>query len=657
MKTSILLSALLVFPFAGHAQHGDFEFGAVSASAFFMKKYSLDTTADAVVLKEFGRTVIDNDQDNMLVHFRHVRIKIFNERGLRKATFTIPLQTSGSDGKSEKVYDIRAATYNLDENGHVVTSALSQRNVFRENKNRYKDVVKFTLPNAKAGSVIEVQYTLSSPYLYNFRQWDFQSDIPKMYSEYWAKIPANLDYNVSLIGYYKLTENDRSVARDCLTTFNGGKADCTLLKLGMKNIPAFHEEKYMTAKSNFLSSVHFELSAIHRFNGSVEKVSKTWDNVDQELQTSKEFGVQIKKAVPFFRKKFDSLTTAGDPLSRAKKIYHLIQQLYKWDGYTGIYCENGIRKAFEQHQGNIGDINLALTAALRAADCDATPVLISTRDNGVPHDLFPATSDFNYVLVLLQAGGKSWLLDASQSDLPFGVFPMQCINGRGRAIYGRKPSAWVPVNAPVMEKEVDIARLKVNDSGLVSGTFTRSYSGYRALAKREEIRSFGSRDEYLAHLNAHSQIKILADSISNLDDPAQSLVETLKIMTTAGGDSGTSIIINPFLHRFATDNPFKSSERHYPIDFGAPEILQTVLSLDYPPGYKVTSFPKTTLLALPDNGGKYILGKTGFGNKIIVTTVTRLDKAVYPPDAYSALKEFYNRIIQSQRADLILSRN
>lgn len=654
MKLYLFLFFWLPFPVILHAQKGDFTFGDISGQALYMTRYDKDTTANAVVLKEFGRTYIDNSQRNILNHFYHVRIKILNSKGVNQANFVIPIHKTS--GGKEEIYDVQGSTFNAGSE----ESRLKLKNIFTENKTRYLDLIKFTLPNVKAGSVIEVEYTLTSPSIYNFRKWDFQSDIPKMYSEYWAKIPGNLDYNISLIGYYKLTKNDRSVVHDCLTTFNGGKADCALLKLGMKDIPAFKEEKYMTAKSNFLSSVHFELAAIHRFNGSTDKVAKTWEDVDNELHTHKDFGIQLKKGESFFRKTLNTLSFHGnDELAQAKKIYGFFQKWYKWDHYTGIFCETGIKDAFKDHQGNIGDINLSLIAALRAAGLKACPVLISTRDNGLPHDIFPVISDFNYVLARLKTKKAVYLLDASRPTLPFGTFPIDCINGKGRIMYHSKPSEWIPVTAPVIRKTINIAQLTLDNQGNITGTITRNYTGYSALFKRKEMHRFSSKEEYMEAMSSHwNSIKILKDSIGNLNDPDKPLVEKLTVrIIRSSGSSNERVVFNPFFQSFILDNPFKSAERHFPVDFGAPEKLYTVLTLHYPAGYRVVSSPGKSLLALPNKGGKYILDKNSFGNTFVLKTIVQQNKPVYSAEEYPALKEFYNRIIQSQRAGLILSKN
>src|SRR5690606_7715156 len=108
-----------------------------------------------------------------------------------------------------------------------------------ENKSEFLKLTKFTLPNIKIGSIIEIEYQIVSPDIFNFRSWDFQSDIPKIRSEYNVRIPAISNYNVTLKGALKL-ENTTKPRResDCIVVM-GQRVDCSNITYSMNDIPAF----------------------------------------------------------------------------------------------------------------------------------------------------------------------------------------------------------------------------------------------------------------------------------------------------------------------------------------------------------------------------------------------------------------------------------
>ncbi len=130
------------------------------------------------------------------------------------------------------------------------------------------------------------------------------------------------------------------------------RSDCARYKFGMKNIPAFIEEDHMTAKSNFLASLNFEVMEIKHSDGRVDKVTNEWKDADDEMQRDTYFGMQLKKGKDISEKMEPFLTGVTDSLERARKIYAFIKSWYTWNGYYGKYSIHGIKKALKLKPGN-----------------------------------------------------------------------------------------------------------------------------------------------------------------------------------------------------------------------------------------------------------------------------------------------------------------
>src|SRR5690606_9601161 len=205
MRTTLIALLFTFFSITAFAQEYGFPFGKTLLDELTMTTYERDTSASAVVLNEFGNAYISSGTYNLVFNY-HVKIKILKKDGLSQADFAIPLYKS-TTGKKEEVKDIRASTFNL-ENNRIEESGLDLRNIYSEDLNKYWDQKKFALPNVRVGSVIEIMFTIESPFIFNFRKWEFQTDIPKIYSEYWARIPGNYIYNMTLKGFLKLTKNE-----------------------------------------------------------------------------------------------------------------------------------------------------------------------------------------------------------------------------------------------------------------------------------------------------------------------------------------------------------------------------------------------------------------------------------------------------------------
>src|SRR5690606_9050239 len=156
----------------------------------------------------------------------------------------------------------------------------------------------------------------------NFKPWEFQSDLPKIYSEFCAIIPANYRYNIALKGLLTLDKNESKVLKDWFQPGGSRKADCARYIWAMKDIPAFVEEDYMTAKRNFIAAINFELEQIEYFDGRKDRVTKQWKDAEHELLTSQHFGLQIKRGKDIVDSHVDGLlVNESDPLQKAQKIY------------------------------------------------------------------------------------------------------------------------------------------------------------------------------------------------------------------------------------------------------------------------------------------------------------------------------------------------
>lgn len=655
MKKALLLLTLSFLTLNAVAQ--DFIFGNISANDFAFDRNKIDSNANAAVLREYGKTTVEFDDSNgkiTLLFQYHVIIKIFNKEGFSQSNIVIPSYKDG--GNEETIEVVNASTYNLN-NGNKEETQLNKKSIFTENRSKYTQLTKFTLPNIKEGSVIEYIYNLRSPLLFNLKQWDFQSDIPKVHSEYQVNIPAIYTYNVTLRGPYKLTNQKAELYRECLH-INGSKIDCSKINYVMDNIPAFVEEDFMTAASNFKSAVYFELAETQMLNGSKQSYTKTWKDIDFELTTARNLGLQMKRKDVFKDILPAILKGTTDDLSKAMAIDRYIKKQIKWNEYYGKYSEENIKNVVEKRSGNVADINLSLIAALTAANLDAEAVILSTRDNGMVNTVYPVMSDFNYIVAKVNIGDKSYLLDATESLLPFGLLPLRCINDKGRVINLKKPSYWIDLKAS--EKSVSNYTLtgQMTDDGKIIGNITNYTSGYAAFNKRREIRKYNSLDAYVEKLDEQMpKLSILKHEILNVDSVENLLTEKYEVeFNLYDGKIADQIYFNPFVINRISKNPFNLNERTYPIDLGAISNERITISITLPEKFEIIEKPKNLAIALPETGGRYLLESNLNGDKISLTQILQFNNAIYPAEYYLALKEFYSRIIQNQKTDILLKK-
>jgi hypothetical protein len=655
MRKLLLLLAFTLLTLVLKAQ--DFTFGTFTEDEMNMKQYAKDTSAHAVVLGEFGLAKIDNTNDDQFkIIFRyHVRIKIFDSQGFDQANIAIATYTGGD--ADETIEDIKGITTYTDDNGGIKQAVLDQDKIFKVKINKYTTTTKFTMPGIRNGCIIDYTFTKYSVYWNNFPVWYFQSDIPKIYSEFDVHIPAYWTYNASLRGNLKLSKNTAVAEDDCFS-FNGNAVSCSHIDLEMKDIPAFIEEANMTSAKNFISAAYFELAEyIWPYDGVTHKISKQWRDVDYDLKHNEEFGSQLKRKELMKDRVTPVIAGITDSLTKAKLIYAYIQKNIKWDDSYGIFSDNGIRKALDNHSGSVAEINMALTTALEAAGFNAEAVLLSTRENGFVNKLYPQTSEFNYMITKVDIGGKTYLLDATDPLLTFGLLPLRCLNDQGRVMSLDKPSYWIDLTATGQRgANTYNYDLTLQPDGKMKGTMTHYSSGYEAYEHRLAIKKFNSVDEYVESLNERwPKFKILKANITNLDSLDMPLGETYEIeIKEYNGLNHEKLYFNPFILDYITINPYKLSERTYPVDIGMPTSDRYTLSLHLPDNYVVDTPPQTFGLALPNNGGKFETFYQLDGNTITFSHIIQLNKSVYSSQEYPYLKELYNKIILMQKAQMIL---
>jgi hypothetical protein len=652
MRYFLLLLFLVQFFYAAAQDHG-FPFGQVTYRELEIKEYAPDTSAVAVVLDEFGEAYVDNNNDHNIIFEYHAKIKILKKAGVSYGDVEILLRRN--DSYKEKVIGVRASSFNV-ENGSMRETKFDPKNVYTQNYHEYLDIAKFAVPNVQTGSVIEISYKVESPFFTNFHPWEFQSDIPKINSEYWCLIPANYNYTIALKGDLKLTKDESFLYKNCFTPGGSAQADCSRLKFGMKDIPAFKEEDFMTAKSNFLSSLNFELVQIRRFDGRTDKITKEWKDVDEELRESARFGVQIKRGKDIIDAKIEQLIQGEtDPLIKAQKIYDFVKNWYQWNDVYGKYSESGIKKAFDAKAGNVGDINLSLVAALKYAELDAEPMLLSTRENGLVTDVYPVLSEFNYVIAKLNINNKEYLLDATDKSYPFGLIPVRCLNGKGRVM--AKESYWHNIKPPSREKTVSIYTLTLGNDGIFRGSIQYTFSGYDAVYQRKKISKLGDQ-EYVNELTKKLRdVTIKKHELENPTDLKRSVVLKMEVeIEPANIFENHNFLFNPFVNPSWESNPFKSTERLYPVDFGAPIEEVTILNLQYPADYEVEGLPEKIKLGLPQSGGQFIFEMVNGSGKLSMNCSLLISRPVYTSGEYAYLKELFNNVIAAQQTQLVFKK-
>ncbi len=651
----LFTTLFLFFSFLLHSQNYNDLNAVVTKEDLLSDSYPADSVAHALVIYEKGFTEIDDDEEYNLVTKYIIKIKILDKQGVEdEATVKIPLSIAYDNGDTqETLKDLEAANYKW-VNGGIVKKSISKEQVYsKETENRI--IKTFTLPDVEAGDVIVYSYKKISPFIHYFETWDFQSDLPKLYSEFTAKIPANYEYFTTLVGTLKLDTEETEVLERCLSMgISRNPADCIQTKYAMKNIPAFRTEAYMTSAYNFQSRLKYEMNTFTRPSDGYEvRFSKSWKDVNKEIRDHLGIGKQWDKAdvegvLP------EAISSLPNDLEKARKIYHFVQDSYSWNGRMEIYNDITIKDLLSQGSGNIMTLNSLLLRLYREEGFKAYPVMSATRNFGFISRLHPVLNQFNYFLVNLELQDNKYLLDASEKTLAFGDLPMRALNNYARKLTTEETSEWVDLNPTEYSKINFRDSLMVMPDGSIKGSSQQILSGHFAYEFRKENDENSLQQaarETSRPLEKTELLNILAANLDERDEP----LNIHYTLSSSADKIDDRIYLNPFSFELAEGNPFQLDFRQYPIDFGYKNAFTYSAIIEIPEGYSVEKLPGQKAIRLPGNAGSLLFVANQASEKILnVQCRVNLAKNVYEPEYYEGLKKFFNEILAVQQQSLIV---
>ncbi len=653
-KYFVPLLLLVVINIYSQKGKEDYHFGILNSGELKMATYEKDTTANAVVLFEEGKIIFfDKNYRPYTRNTIYKKIKILKKEGAKHVNIRIYIYNSTDTSSKEKILKIKAITHNMGSQ-----TSLQKAAIYTTRINEHWKEVTFAMPNVKEGSVVEYSYEIESPYLYHFTGWDFQSSIPKIESVFKAEIPGNYVYNRKLVGLLRLTTNNASLKKKCFNIEGvSGYSDCEVLTYAMKDIPAFIEEDYMTSKKNFLSRIDFEFSEHKRFDGVNTKYTTTWDAVDYDYRKDKNIGGQLKRKSFFEGVLPPEIIATTDELEKAKKVFYFMQNHYSWNEEYKLFNGSNVKKAYKEGVGTVGEINISLINALDASGIDAELAVMSTRKNGYPTKLYPVITEFNYLIAKVLIDGKSYFLDATVKNLPFGMLPYRCLNKEVRVMDFKNGSYWEDI-VPVKKNGTKIQMLlEYTEDGTYEGSMRIVRNGYNALNKRENIKGTTEEKYVIAIEDKSESLEIISYSNYNLEAIEKTLTEEFEIILETDNSIADYIYLNPFFVGQIEENPFKLKERLYPVDFGYARKFDFILSMEIPEGYKIETLPKSKAISLPDNGGKFVYQINHDEYKIRINFKYILNKPYFYSNEYHALKEIFNQMILSQNEPVVLKKD
>lgn len=661
---TVMLGSLCVAAIAQESPYN--KFGKITPDALQKKVYSLDSSAEAVVLSDIGEASIDGNSKGWFSVYttRHKVVHILNKSAYDEATIEVPLYVDGSE--EERLEDLKAITYNL-EGGKVVETKFDKSNLFTEKQDKNHILKKFTLPNVKEGSIIEFQYKVSSDFWSQVDPWVFQSNLPTLWSEFTFSVPEFFSYSFLSYGYLHPAINEKKerldmpfVVREARTadaTENYRfKAKVVDNRWVMKDVPELKTEKYTSTLKNHIAKLEFQLVsrnyplAPHDYRGS-------WTKLTQDLLGSDYFGNGIKGSNGWLSDDTKTVVAGvSGETEKARKIYQYVRDHFTCTGTKGLWADQSPKTTFKAGKGTAAELNLLLIAMLRNAGLAADPVILSTTDHGYTFEYLPMLSRFNYVVAEVQADNRSIFLDAAHNHLGFGKLLPECYNGHARVVNEEAQPVFLVADSLRDKKTTSLFLTKGNGNNLWEGSLNQTPGYYESYELREKIKKDGQEQffkDIQKAFGADAKLsKTNIDSLNSSDDPL-----AIHYELTYNPTNDDILYVNPMFGEGYKTNPFKSAQRLYPVEMPYATDETYLLTMTVPDGYEVDELPKQVKAKFDEEGKtffEYLIQNSG--GTISMRSRIRIDRAFYEPDEYEGLREFFNLIVKKHNEQIVFKK-
>ncbi len=652
----------------------NFKFGKVSKEELQETSYMSNEDVNAAVLYREEYITFEFVSDKGFIQKKNVfeRIKIYSRDGFKNATKSLKYYDSDSRN-SETISGLKAVTYNL-ENGKIQKTKLKSNGIFKEKKNKYWKTQKFTMPNLKEGCIVEYEYTLTSPFLgvdevylqqiIPIKKLDFRFEAPEYYN--YKKyinpqaiyLPSISDEEISKsitfssreeagMGGSGTTRSQKQVSKESVRY--------KVVKANLVNIPALKEEPMVSNINDYRSKLVLEIDFLKYPNKPIKQLSTTWEAVASTIYENEAFGGQLDKT-SFYKDEVDALiTNSSDNFEKVGLIFNFLKSKVKWNGFVGIYSENGVRKAYNSQTGSNADINLLLTSMLRYAGLNANPVLVSTKENGVP--LFPTRDGFDYVISAIELPEGLILLDASSTFSSPNILPTRALNWKGRMIKEGGTSTWINLLSSNTSEHKVFMNYTINNDLTVSGKIRDQFTDHYAYKFRSKFFNV-SEESIIDVLQEKSPELMVSDlDIKNMSNYKPILQSYNFTLNNALDKIGDDIYISPMLFLVSEESPFKQEIRSYPIDFNHPFINEYMINISIPEGYKVENLPENKAVKLDDNNVSMFSYLLNASEKSIQLKVSfNFNYSAVPAAEYPTFRQYYNSYIEKLSEKIVLKK-
>ena len=595
----------------------------------------------------------EKNDDALHYHSYYDRIKVLTEKGKEAATIRIPYEKGPF-----KVTDIHGRTIHSD--GTVIPLVTKPADLVDiKTKNIQLNTMVFTLPSVEVGSILE--YSLQVRYdddVVSSPTWDVQ----KTYFVH----QAHFYFNPSKTGEITNSRGDLlnnlmwslRAKQDSKVVYDNSRGSYTF---DISDVPALPKDDWMPPMNSVNWRVEFYYTRYRTGSEFWMNEGKRWA---KDTDSFAKPGKAIQQAVNEF------VASSDTDEQKARKLYGAVMKLEN-TRFTREKSEAERKKdklkqiknaedVWNQKSGTDDDMALLFVSMARAAGLKVYPMQVVDRSRAIfdPNYLSPYQLD-DYIAIV-QIGGKEVFVDPGQKMCPFGTLHWKhTLAGGLRLSEGGPVYAVTPAGTYRENSAGRVADLTLDADKNVTGTVRYVLAGQDALRWRQ-LRLKNDEEEVKKQFKESIRdeipdgIEAEFDHFLALDDPNSNLVVVMKISGNLGTATGKRYFMPGFFFEARGKHPFVAQDkRSIPVDVLYPRMVNDQVIYHLPEAVEVENSPQADSASWPDHAMLKVASAVK-SQQIEVDRSLAYNFTLLPPEQYSNLHDFYQKVATADQQQLVL---
>jgi len=331
-------------------------------------------------------------------------------------------------------------------------------------------------------------------------------------------------------------------------------------------------------------------------------------------------------------------------------------------------------RVLQCNYGDCKDKTTFLRALLRTQGIESYPLIVSAAQGRYIEAGWPSPMQFNHCILAIRLDpapevparlvhpvyGPLVLFDPTDPTTPLGWLPEPDCGGRGLLLAG---SAGDLIATPVLLPELNRTRQEISAqlraNGSLLGTVREEFEGQAASEARDEQRrnSASDFDKAVARVLGRTLPAVRLDHVEARDDfAADRFALSTDFAAPAYGKPLRDVLLvfKPAIVTRHADFVLKKEKRHAPVQIKASAFTDHT-TIELPPEFAIDELPRP--VELKSAFGSYRSRVEAVaGRKVIVERSLELTAVVVPADHYESVRTFLEKVLEAEKAPVVLRR-